>query len=249
MNQKLNDFAQEYKDIGTETSKYRKYRERYSASIVFGIISFLLALLEPVKSLFSSFPYPNYAPFLPACILFLVAFVIFLGRRDMDVGTRDVTYYEIASSIEAMKNNNVDGVLDHLNKFKDEANRNSNDIFSQTTEKRIEEYYNKVNKSDNPAGVLEETFNDFMNGIIRELSKEDELDQILEEISPKTNEEFEGSVLVDATRQIDIDVWSTLTVLAIVGSILVFNTVGKDTGYYTAVISLSAIQILSNRGE
>ena len=247
MRDSLEQFANEYRDKGTRISKFKKYRERFSVSVVFGIIFLVATLFQEYKSLFQGLPYSDYIPYIPGAVLLTIGLIIYLGKRDMDVGTADITYYEIASAISAMEENDVDRTLNHIDELKTEVNRNENGLFSEQTASRIESYHNRLDESQNLEGVLNNTFEDFFENLIQELSEENEMDEILQDISTENDDEFEGSVLLDSIRRLDM--WSGLTIVAVLGSLLVFNIVGKDSGYYVAIISLTAIQILGDRQE
>lgn len=249
MRDSLQQFAKEYGDGGTRISKFKKYRQRYSVSVVFCILFLTATLFHQYSSLFQGLPYPEYIQYAPGIGLLAIAFLLYLGKRDIDTSTEDITYYELASAIESMQDENVGATLNHIGEVKSEVNRSGNGVFSEQKVERIESYHDRIDNSQNPEGILDDTFEDFFDNLIRELSEENEMDMILEDISTESEDEYEGSVLLDSIRRLRLDMWTALTFIAVVGSLLVFKIVGKDSGYFSAIVSLTAIQILSERRE
>lgn len=245
----LEQFAEEYRDNGTRISKFKKYRERFSTSVLLGLLFLIPTLFQQYKSLFQDFPYSDYIYYVPGAVLLCIGLVPYLGKRDMDIGTEDITYYEIASAIKSMRAGDIDATLKHISELEDEAKRSGNGLFLEQTVQRIKSYEDRLEGSQNPEGILDGTFDDFFGSLIGELSEENKMDEILQDISTESDDKFEGSVLLDSVKRVRLDMWSGIAIIAVFGSFFIFNIVGKESGYYAAIISLTVIQILGERRE
>lgn len=249
MRESLIKFAEENQKNGTEISKYKKYRKRFALSATFGILLLVATLTSQFRGLFSGLPYSDYMPLLPGLSLMVIAVLLYLGRRDIDINTDVITYHEIAAAINSMSEKDIDEVLIHIENLKDEVKRSENELFSAQTTEQTVSYHHRLQDSQNPEGVLEETFEGFFDRLISQLSEEDEIDEILENLSTESDNEFQGSVVMDSLRRLQVGVWSILTIFAVVLSLIIFNVVGQNEGYYSAIIALTVIQILSGRRE
>jgi hypothetical protein len=247
MTDTLRTFTKEYGGKGTEVSKFRKYRHRSQVLMLLGIVWFWAGLLKQIKEPLSFIPYIDYTVFLPTIILILLAIFLRKTSQDLKVDSNEAAYYDIAAAINSKNNDDIDQALDHIRKLKKETSYNNNTCFSKGTEQKIEEYYERLNDSESPDSILDKTFEDFFTTLVNEIEEEDELGEILGEVSAGQSDEFEGSVLVDAFSRLELGGWSYAAMLFAMLSLAAFHFIGKDFGYYTGILLLTVIQIISSQ--
>lgn len=106
-----------------------------------------------------------------------------------------------------------------------------------------------MDNSDSKKDVIDESLEEIMTILINDINNETEFKEITSELQKGSGDEFQRNVFIDAIKRFNIGLWRSLTLLVAAASLLIYNFIGQQAGFYFAVITLTIMQIWRSGGD